>query len=36
MKRRHFLQNSGAAALAITLPGLAKAQPAAPPYPGPV
>jgi len=34
MDRRHFLQHTGAAALASTVPGLARAQ--ASPYPGPV
>ena len=34
MDRRHFLQHTGAAALAITGPGLATAQASA--YPGPV
>jgi len=36
MDRRHFLQHTGAAALAITGPGLATAQASAPAYPGPV
>ena len=34
MNRRHFLQHTGAAALASTVPGLARAQVS--PYPGPV
>ena len=34
MDRRHFLQHTGAAALASTVPGLARAQVS--PYPGPV